>query len=167
MTPVFALAPDSFTVRVLVLLHILCAIVGFGGMVLDGLFTRDAMQRQGDARLSVLQASWRETLVAEKFVYVVLLTGIVLAAVTDGLSFGDTWIWLSLVLFVVAMGVSHGVVLPARRTLLRAVREGAQGKTRPDEATLMAYRRKADQLTLVWYVLLVAIVALMIWRPGS
>jgi hypothetical protein len=72
--------------------------------------------------------------------------------------FSDTWIWLSLVLWLVAMGLVLGVTVP---TLDRATRQiGEQQSVVPLTARVAASGGVAALLFLV-------IVVLMVYRPGS
>ena len=74
--------------------------------------------------------------------------------------FGDTWVWLSLALFVVALGVIIGVALPAVEQLGDALRGGAADKTKAALGKVMG----ASSLASIAYV---AIIVLMVTKPGS
>jgi uncharacterized membrane protein len=73
------------------------------------------------------------------------------------ISFGDTWIWLSIVLFVIAFLLSRFVVVPNMRKATDEIDAGAQGKP----SGYGAIAGSAGAVTL----LLVVIVVLMVWRP--
>ena len=71
---------------------------------------------------------------------------------------GDTWIWLSLLLWVVAMALSLGVLVPS---LTRAAAEiGASGSAR----SLVGRVAAAGGLIGLTYA---AIVVLMVYQPGG
>jgi uncharacterized membrane protein len=159
---------DSFAYKVVLVVHIASAIVGLGGVTLNGLYAVDASKRRGEAALAVLQANFKVTLVAEKFIYVVPLAGIAMVLMSDGAwSFGDTWVWLAIVLFVAALGVSHGVLIPSLRATLREVRLSLEQKRAPDTALLERLGRKSATAGPVLHLLLVALIVLMIWKPGA
>src|SRR5205823_5833094 len=55
---------------------------------------------------------------AEKFIYAVLIFGLALVGMSDKVfKFGQTWVWLSIVLYVVALGIVHGAHLPNLRRM--------------------------------------------------
>jgi hypothetical protein len=142
--------------------------VGLGGVMLNGLYGSQAMSKSPTEAHAILAANWRVTLVAEKAIYVILLAGLVLVWLSDGSwSLSDTWVWLSLALFVLAIVVANAMLLPAARATVRELREATTGGVAPDEARLTALGRRqaigGSTLHLVTVVLLV----LMIWKPGS
>ena len=71
---------------------------------------------------------------------------------------GDTWIWLSLLLWVLAIGVVHAITVP---TLTKA------GKRIDAEESVVALTIRVAVSGGVVAVLFVAIVVLMVYRPGS
>jgi uncharacterized membrane protein len=159
---------DSFGYKVVLAVHILSAIVGLGGVALNGIYAVDASKRRGEAALAVLQANFKVTMVAEKFIYVVPLTGIAMVLMSDGAwSFSDTWVWLALVLFVAALGVSHGILIPSSRATLREVRLSLEQKRAPDTVLLERLGRKGATAGPVLHLLLVVLVIIMIWKPGA
>lgn len=70
-------------------------------------------------------------------------------------SFGDTWIWLSIVFYVIALLLSLLLVVPALRRAGAAVEAG----TAPGGTGAIA--GGGGLMTL----LLIAVVVLMVWRP--
>ena len=97
-------------------LHILCAIIGFGGVIFNGLYGAKATARGGREAAAIAHAMFRVTKVAEYFIYAVFVLGLALVGLGDNLfDFGQTWIWLSIVLFVAALGAVHGARASARR----------------------------------------------------
>lgn len=74
--------------------------------------------------------------------------------------FGDTWVWLSLVLFVVALGVIVGLALPAVDQLVEALRGGSADKAKAALGKVMG----ASSVASVAYVV---IIVLMVTKPGS
>jgi uncharacterized membrane protein len=159
---------DSFWYKAVLVVHILTAIVGLGGVTLNALYAAESRKREGAASLAVLDANFRVTLVAEKAIYVVLLAGLGLVWLSDGAwSFGGTWIWLSIVLFVVALGASHGVLIPSHRATVRELRQAGEQGRAPDGARLGALGKRQAIVGPVLHLLLVVIVVLMVWKPGS
>ena len=87
--------------------------------MLNGLYGAAAKKRPGPGGLAIGQANLAVSKVGEYFIYAVFVFGILLVLMADDddrSSFGDTWVWLSILLYVVAIGFSHGFQLPERRS---------------------------------------------------
>ena len=92
-------------------LHILASTVGFGGVMLAGVYGRRAAGLGGSEGLAVSQAVYDVSAKwAAPFQYLVFLTGILLVLVSDGdYKFDEEWISVSMVLY---LGI---IALRARR----------------------------------------------------
>lgn len=56
--------------------------------------------------------------IAEKVIYLIPAFGILLVLASDkAIKFSNTFVWLSLVLFIGALGVSHSVLIPGHRKI--------------------------------------------------
>ena len=100
------------------LLHILCAVVGFGAVFLNGLYAQEIKKRPGPEGLAVFEANFRVSKIGEYFIYAVFVLGFVVLALakigdTKVFEFSQTWVWLSIVLYIVGIGISHGVLWPS------------------------------------------------------
>jgi hypothetical protein len=159
---------------ILLLLHILCAILGFGPLMLNGLYGAEAKKRPGPGGAAIGQANFAVSMVAEYFVYAVFVLGVLLVLVSenDVIGFGDTWVWLSMLLYLVGMGISHGVQMPSAKRMNVLAEELASGPPPsgdgppPQVAEMEALGKKLDMGGATLSVLLVVILFLMIWKPG-
>lgn len=168
---------DSTGYKIVLLLHILCAIVGFGTVLLNGLYGREAKRRPGPGGLAISEANLAISGIAEYFIYAVFVLGLALVGMSDkAWAFGQTWIWLAMVLYIVGIGVSHGVVFPnARRMKNLAAELVAAGPPPegappgpPPQVEEMARREKTLGASSAFLdILLVVILVLMIWKPGA
>ena len=162
---------NSGIFKLLLVLHILSAIVGIGGVLLNGLYAAQAQKRPGPPGRAVSEANFAVTNVAEKVIYLVPVFGILLVLASDkGVSFGDTFVWLSLVLFAIAIGISHAVLIPGHRQINMLLLEMEQGPPPvggppPQVAQIQTLGMKQGGAAAVLDILLVAILALMIWQP--
>ncbi len=168
---------DSGIYNVLLVLHILAVVAGFGGLVLNGFYGAQARQRRGTEGLAVAQANLFVTKsVAHPFVYFVFVTGILLVVTSDGTwSFGDLWVSLSMGIYVLAMGLSHGLMLPTVTRMTALMQElteagppppqGATGGPPPQAVELEQRGRTVAAVGAALNLLLVAILALMVWKP--
>jgi hypothetical protein len=140
-------------------LHLVTIVVGIGGTMLNGVYAAKARQAGGPSAGAIMQANFDVTMLAEKVIYAIPVFGI-LAVVTspnDVYEFGQTWVWLSFVLFVIAMGIAHGVMMPNGKKMLA-------GPSGPQEAAAIGKQLAIGGMTL--NLLAVAIIVLMVWKPG-
>jgi hypothetical protein len=162
---------NSGIFKFLLVLHILSAIVGIGGVILNGLYAAQAQKRQGPGGRAVSEANYAVSMVAEKFIYLIPVFGILLVLVSDhGDSFSDTFVWLSLVLFVIAIGISHSVLIPGHKKINALLLEMEQGPSPvggppPQLTQIQAIGERQAGAAVVLDLLLVSILALMIWQP--
>src|SRR5262249_41233212 len=117
------------------------------------------------------EANYAVSLVAEKVIYLIPVFGILLVLVSNhGNSFSDTFVWLSLVLFVIAIGISHSLLIPGHRKINALLLEMEQGPAPvggppPQVTQIQAIGQRQAGAALVLDLLLVSILALMIWQP--
>jgi uncharacterized membrane protein len=167
---------DSTGYKIVLTLHILCAIVGFGGVLLNGLYGREAKRRPGPGGLAISEANLTVSTIAEYFIYAVFVFGFALVLMSDkAWEFSQTWIWLAMALYIVGIGVSHAVLFPnAKRMRDLAAELVAAGPPTadappgpPPQVTEMAQREKTLGAASAFLdVLLIVIIGLMIWKPG-
>lgn len=158
----------------LFLLHIAFAIVGFGAVLLNGVYAREAKARPGPGGLAIVEANHRVSNLGEKFIWLVPVWGFGLIGLSDGVwTFGQTWVILSLVLYGIALAVATFVMFPTHKAQIGLLREMAAGPPPaegsgppPQVATLEANGKKLAMGGSFNSVLLVLIIALMIWKPG-
>ena len=147
---------DGEIYRLVLLLHIAAVVVGFGGIALNGLYGAQARQRGGAEGAAIGDANRAVTRGAASFVYLVPLFGIALVLLSDGIwGFDQLWISLSFLLYLVAAGLLGAVVVPTQRRI---------GSASGDLDRLHA---RLTAATAAVNLLGVALLALMIWKPGS
>src|SRR5262249_11978383 len=161
----------STTFKVLLVLHILSAIVGIGGVLLNGLYAAQAQKWQGPPGRAISEANYAVTSVAEKIIYLVPVFGILLVFASDDfIKFSDTFVWLSLRLFIIALGIPHSVLIPGHRKINGLLLEMEQGPPPvggppPQVAQIQALGKRQGGAAMVLDLLLVVILCLMIWQP--
>jgi hypothetical protein len=167
---------NSGIYKLFLVLHILFAIVGFGGVFLNGIHGSQAKRRQGREGLAITDSAIAVGNVAQNFVYLVFVFGIALVFTSDDTwEFGDLWIGLSMGLFVLAVGLSHGVLMPnihRVRALMAELSDagppppqGATGGPPPQAVELEQRGRTVGVVSGVLNVSMVAILFLMVWKP--
>ena len=157
--------------RVLILLHIIVAILGFGGVLWNGVYAFHSMKRPGPEGRAISEANFGVASIAEYLIYAVPVTGVLAMWASDSAwAFEDLWIWLSLLLYAVSLGVSHSVLIPGHRKINQLLLEmessppGAGGPP-PQVAQVQALGKRQGAASGVLDLMLVAVLVLMIWRP--
>lgn len=157
--------------NVFYLLHIVSIVAGIGGVVLNGVYAAQVKARTGLAAVAVADANsfvtWK---VAEWFIYAIPIFGFALIGLSDDAwDFGQIWIWLSLLLYLVAVGVSHAVMRPAANRFRDVLTRSASANAGVAPATvpeLVALDKRMAVVGTVLNLLILAILVLMIWKPG-
>jgi uncharacterized membrane protein len=166
-----AFGSDAY--KLVLVLHILCAIVGFGAVFLNGIYGAQAKARRGPEGLAISQANFLVSEIGTYFIYAVFLLGIVLVLIGDNVfDFGQTWIWLSTLLFLAAVAVSHGVLRPTVRRMQALMEEmiasgPPQGGPPPQAAEMEQLGKKLAIVGPALNLTLVVILFLMVFKPGG
>jgi uncharacterized membrane protein len=146
-------------------LHILAVVVGFGGIFLGGVIGAKAKSRGGPGGQAAADVAFDVTEHwSQWFIYAVPVLGILLVVMSDDAwKFSDPWISISFLLYIVFVGLLHGLHLPN----VRRMNELIAGGSGNDVAELDARANKAGlvggALNLIWVVVLF----LMVFRPGA
>jgi uncharacterized membrane protein len=168
---------NSGVYKFLLVLHLLAAIVGFGPTVLAAVFGAKAKARGGREGQAIAETTYDVMHdVAEWIIYAVPILGILLVLTSDDAwKFSDAWISFSFLLYIAALGIVHALHFPniKRMNLLMAELNtgtgppGSGGGPPPQVAELEQRGKKAAGLGMLLNVMLVIIVFLMVWKPGS
>jgi uncharacterized membrane protein len=160
----------------LLFLHILCAIVGFGSVMLNGLYAVQAKKRRGPGGLAVVEANFFVSKIAEYFIYAVFILGILLVVTGNDLwSMSDGWISAAMLLYIIGIAISHAVMIPGTKKIIRLQNElasagappaGASGPP-PQVAEIEATGKRLGIFGPILNVLLIVILYLMVFKPGA
>jgi uncharacterized membrane protein len=155
------------TAQWLLTLHITAAFFFVGGSVAAGILNVLAIRSELPSDTAYLLRLIRVTLPAIGIGSIgTLLFGIWLWH-EQGYSFGAAWIWISLVLWVVAnaLGGRGGRHQEHAREL--AERLALEGNTSTDELRALLADPKGNAMSWLAGVATILILVLMIWKPGS
>ncbi|MDQ1396931.1 MAG: hypothetical protein QOG64_2190 [Acidimicrobiaceae bacterium] len=159
---VLAAGVGSGVYRFFLLLHILSAVVGFGGVMLNGVYAAQAKRRGGAEGAAVSEANYEVSKIAEYAIYAVFVFGVITVSLgKDDVKFSQSWVGISMVLYLIAAVVARLVLIPGHRQLNELMRAGAS-------RTELASREKrlaavGGTLNLVFVVILF----LMVFKPGG
>ena len=159
-------------------LHILSAIVGFGAVMLNGIYGMEAEKRKGVGGLAIGEANFRVSSIGEYFIYAVPLWGILLVLSSDSTwKFSQAWVILAILIYAAAIGVSHAIVIPSAKKMntlgaelvaMGPPPEGAAGGPPPPQVLEMeATGKKLKTFGPILDLAVVAIVFLMVFKPGA
>ena len=169
---------DSGIYKLLLVLHFLAIIVGFGPTVLAGVFGAKAKARRGPEGQAIAEATFEVVKDwAQMAIYAVPVFGILLVLVSDDAwQFSDAWISFSFLLYFVSLGVVHGAHLPNIRRMNALMAElnagmppagGPTGGPSPQVAELEERGKRAAITGAFLNLILVIIIVLMVWKPGA
>jgi uncharacterized membrane protein len=152
----------------LIFLHVTGAFLVLGGAVFGGIMNAFALRRGRPSEIVVLFRLVRIAVVSISIGMVVtLLLGIWLVVDVGFIKWSDTWVILALILWVVANALGGIGGRRERETRELAERLAAEG----DAPSPKLRERMHDPVTLAlsWGsgVVVIAILALMIWKPGA
>ena len=144
-------------------LHLVAVVVGFGGVLLNGLYGAQAQKRPGPGGLAITEANFFvSTRVAEPAIYLVPLFGFALVGLSDsGWEFSQTWIILSLILYVIGLANARIILVPTTARMIEMMRAGP-----PDPGKMEAAGKRLAAAGGFSHLIFTAIMVLMIWKPG-
>ena len=149
-------------------LHILAIIAGIGTTVLNGIYGAKA-KAAGPNGGHIAKANFEVTTIAERIIYLVPIFGIILVIISphDQWGFDQFWVYGSLILFAIALGIAHGVMMPSTKRLLEVGAKLGSGQGGPaDGAEMEALGKRLGMGGMTLNLIVVIIVVLMIWKPG-
>ena len=162
---------QDFLYELIFFLHILTAIIGLGTVFLNGMYGQQALSRRGRGGAAIAEANWAVSNVAEYFIYAVFVTGLLMGIMADegtGVEISEGWVSAAMLLFIVAIGISHGLLRPSLKKLNAAlVATADDAETGSDEATIDALSKKVAMAGGILNVLTIVILYLMVWKPGA
>ncbi len=148
-----------------IVLHVLSAVVGFGAIFLTGVYAGLARRRASEAVRRYFRSGpiW-----AARGVYLVPLLGVVLVETSHGVDrFGELWVWVSVLLWVLAAGLAHAVLWPGERRIQQLVAGSPLTGTGARQAELDRTCRRVERAAVAIDLAFVATLALMVAKPGS
>jgi hypothetical protein len=161
--------------RILVMLHILCVIGGFGAVAYNGLYASLAHRRAsgGQGSGAILEVNTLVSALAELVIYAALLFGIAaVAASHSAVKFSQAWVSAAFAIYLVDIGILHGWIRRNQRLYMAVAAQVEAANpppgSRPDG--LADLDRLEKRVALGWgafNVLVVVAVYFMVFKPGS
>jgi hypothetical protein len=167
---------DGGFYKFVLVLHILCAIIGFGAVFLNGIYGQQMKVRLQSGRISeaigIFEANELVSKIGEYFIYAVFVLGFGVLGLSDSAwKFSQTWVWLSVVIYILAIGLSHGVLMPAVKRMGVLMHEMAAGPPPaggppPQAAEMASIGQKLGVVGPILDLAMIVILFLMVWKPG-
>jgi uncharacterized membrane protein len=166
---------DTTGYEIVKTLHILAAIVGFGAVMLNGLYGAAMKRKRGPEAAFMGQTVFEVSGIAQYFIYAVFILGFAAMGMSDDAwEFGQTWIWLSTILYLAGVGISHGMLKPNTKRMNELMSElaiagpppaGAGGP--PPQAMELEERGKRQaMISMVLNLIVIVVTYLMVAKPG-
>jgi uncharacterized membrane protein len=160
--------------KVVLVAHIFCAVVGFGAVYLNALYGQEIRKRGGAEGAAIFDANLRVSMIGQYFIYAVFVLGLALVGLSDDTwELSQTWVWLAVVIFLLAVGLSHIVMWPTLRKMRALMGEmTAPGPPSgsgppPQVAEITALGKRVGITGVVLNLAVVALLVLMVFKPGA
>jgi uncharacterized membrane protein len=148
-----------------VVVHVLSAVVGFGAIFVTGVYAGLARRRSSELVRRYFRPgpNW-----AARGVYLVPVLGVVLVETSHGADrFTQLWVWVSLLLWVLAAALAQAVAWPAEARIQQLVVESPPPGSGARQVELDRVCRRVERSAVAIDLAFVATLVLMVAKPGS
>ncbi|MFT7599381.1 MAG: putative membrane protein [Acidimicrobiales bacterium] len=154
--------------RIILLLHIVAAVVGFGGVIAHGAYNAKAFRSAAGEAAVLFRTTKAVTNLAHYAIYALFVLGIILVSLSDGqISFGDPWISASFIIWIALVGVAHGLVRPAVQALLERSEALSESTSLTTDSDATAAAKKLALGEGLTQLLLTVALVMMVWQFGG
>jgi uncharacterized membrane protein len=158
----------STAFKLLVLLHVLCVVGGFGAVAYNALYLSLAQRREGGrGAAAVVEINQLVSGLAELLIYAAFLFGIGAVSTSQRhFTFSQAWVSAAMAVYLVDIGILHGWIRPNQRRYLATAKEAEAAGGTP-RTQLAALEKRVAAGWGVFNLLVVGAVYLMVFKPGS
>ncbi|WP_420610294.1 DUF2269 family protein [Candidatus Poriferisodalis sp.] len=148
--------------QAVLVVHLVSAVVGFGGSALGTVVLRRAWADGPDAAAAVRRAlELASNRLTDMAAYLAGVAGVVAVLIDDRWTFRQGWVTTAFILYFVWLGIAHGGLRPTSAKLTEAMDTGA-GLS--GEAQRL--RRRTELWSMASNLVIVAAIAVMVTKPG-
>jgi len=156
--------------KVLVLLHLVCVIAGFGGLAYNGLYLLLSRRRSGAA--AVLEMNRLVSSLAELLIYASFLFGIAaVGASRSHWKFSQAWVAAAFGLFLAIVALLHAWIRPNQHRYHSLVAKlSATPAGAAEQADLVRLEPLERRIAVGWgafNVGVLVVIYLMVFKPGA
>jgi uncharacterized membrane protein len=159
------------------LLHILSAIIGFGGVLLNPVYFAESRRRGGREGLAVSEANFAASSIAEFAIYGVFVFGLITVFIGDPtVKFSQGWLSAAMLLYIIAVVIARAVLVPTHRKINRLTAEliarpagvasSGPGGPPPEVAELQSLNKRVARFGGLLSLLFLIVLFLMVVKPG-
>lgn len=152
--------------EILLLIHVLSAIAGFGPTFTFAILGPLAAKKQGPEGLTIMESivAIQKTLVIPAAVVVQPLSGalLIFEAGWDDDFFSHTWLWIAILIYATTLYLALGVQKPALQKMVAMAKEGKAPT--PEFGGLAS---KVSKIGPILTLMLLTIIVLMVLKPGT
>ncbi len=148
--------------QAMLVVHLVGAVVGFGGSALGTVMLRRAWTDGPDAA-SVVRRSFdfASNRLTDMAAYLAGIAGLVAVLIDDRWDLRQGWVTTAFILYFAWAGIAHGALRPTSAKLAEALEAGDE---RADDA--LRLRRRAEMWAMASNLVIVAAIAVMVTKPG-
>lgn len=159
---------------ILVMLHVLCVVGGFGAVAYNGLYTSLAQRRPAGGTSAVIEVNKLVSGLAEMLIYAALLFGIGAVSAAgkhSHIKFSDAWVGAALGVYLLDVGILHGMIRPAQRRYGDVVKrlESPVGPDQDRDTDVTRLKAMEKRINFGWgafNVLVIGAIYLMVFQPS-
>jgi hypothetical protein len=145
--------------KVLVTLHVLCVMGGFGAVAYNALYASLARRRTDGSGAAVLEVNSLVSGFAELLIYAAFLFGIgAVTASSKTIKFSDAWVSAAFAIYLVDIGILHGWIRRHQKAYAKAVADGGDNVKQLEQKVGFGWG--------AFNLLVVVAVYLMVFKPG-
>ena len=164
------MGPSGSLFRLMLLLHIACAMLGFGAVAFNGVYRMRARRQGGPEEAGVLEANSEVSRIAEILIYATFVFGIlVVAASKSEWKFSQSWLSAGMLLYLIDIGVLHALIRRSERqyaALLHRVNGAGRGGPAGGVAELERLEQRVRLGWTIFDVIFLVILFMMVFTPG-
>ena len=148
--------------QAVLVVHLVGAVVGFGGSALGTVMLHRAWA-EGPTAAGAVRRSFEfgSSRLTEMAAYLAGIAGVVAVLIDDRWTFRQGWVTAAFILYFAWAGITHGALRPTNAKLAEALNAGPE---RSGDAERL--RRRAELWAMVSNLVIVAAIAVMVTKPG-
>ena len=148
--------------QAVLVVHLVGAVLGFGGSALGTVMLRRAWAEGPEAAAAVRRSfEFAANRLTEAAAYVAGAAGAVAVLIDDRWTFRQGWVTTAFVLYFVWAGITHGALRPTGAKLAEAMDAGPERS-----ADAQRLRKRAELWSMASNLVIVAAIAVMVIKPG-
>ena len=165
-------ATDSFGYHLITLLHILAVIIAFGASFALPVLGTKLQKLEGSAKAEAYAMTYDTArILIAPFIVAAGALGILLVGLAGddapGIAFDQGWVSASMTVWIVISAVAWFLLTPTERRSVELTRQLADGTDDGASAELEGLAKKSAAYGGIVHLGFLALMVLMIWKPGS